>query len=182
MSRAEREKWNATYRRGTDNPRASGAPAAILDRAPAPPRPGAWALDLGCGTGRHARALAERGWEVLAVDAAAEALLRPADSPRIRRLLADLDHWRPAPAAFDLIVDVHFLDRSLAPALAAALRPGGSLLMEIRLGELRPGEPPPPFRLLPGESERLFPTLEVLWTQEEMEEGGGLGRYHLRAT
>lgn len=32
------------------------------------------ALDLGCGTGRDTRILLERGWQVLAVDAEAEAL------------------------------------------------------------------------------------------------------------
>ena len=32
------------------------------------------ALDLGCGTGRDTRVLLERGWQVLAVDAEAEAL------------------------------------------------------------------------------------------------------------
>lgn len=37
------------------------------------PKPG-FALDLGCGAGANARFLAERGWQVLAIDAAPEAI------------------------------------------------------------------------------------------------------------
>ena len=181
MSRAERDKWNAAFAAKTDNPRASGAPSELIADCPPPPRPGAWALDVGAGRGRHARALAARGWRVLAVDASVEAHLAAGPEPGVLRLLADLDRWRPTPGSFDLVVAVHYLNRPLAPALEAALRPGGRLLLEIRLGRLREDGTPPPFRLLPGEVRELYPRLEVLTSQEEMEDSAGLGRYDLQA-
>src|ERR1700723_3679272 len=52
--------------------------------------PGAWVLDLGCGHGRHALALAQRGAKIVGMDFA-EALLM-----RAKGLGADLDapaHW-----------------------------------------------------------------------------------------
>ncbi|MEH3024362.1 MAG: class I SAM-dependent methyltransferase [Pseudomonas oryzihabitans] len=54
---------------------AAGGPRDTLLRALAlwSEAPGA-ALDLGCGTGRDTLALLERGWQVLATDAEAEAL------------------------------------------------------------------------------------------------------------
>jgi tellurite methyltransferase len=181
MSRAEREKWNAAFAAKTDNPRASGAPSAFIADAPGPPRPGAWALDLGAGRGRHARALAEKGWQVLAVDAAVEAHFAAGSHPGVTRLLVDLDHWRPAPDSFDLIVAAHYLNRALAPDLERALRPQGHLRLEYRLGERRQDGSLPPFRVLPGEVRELFPRLEVLISQEEREETGGQGRYDLVA-
>lgn len=180
MSQTERDKWNAAFAAKTDNPRASGASSPFFEASPPPPHPEAWALDLGAGRGRHARVLADLGWNVLAVDASIEAHLAAGSSPRIRRLLADLDHWRPAPGAFDLIVAAHYLNRDLAPAMAAALRPGGRLRLEFRLGSLDDEGRPPRFRVVTGEIPKLFPRLEVLTAQEDWEESGGLGRYDLR--
>ena len=46
---------------------------AAIARRPAPPVPGR-ALDIGCGSGRDAVYLAERGWRVTAVDSVDKAL------------------------------------------------------------------------------------------------------------
>jgi chemotaxis protein methyltransferase CheR len=52
------------------------------------------ALDLGCGEGADALWLAERGWQVVAVDVSATALRRAAEAASARNLLARIDFQR----------------------------------------------------------------------------------------
>jgi SAM-dependent methyltransferase len=89
---------------------------AILETEP----PGQ-ALDLACGQGRHSLWLAERGWQVTAVDR------EPGELPGIHRIQIDLEtHPRPIePGAWDLIVCWLYWQPSLLPQIAAGLRPGG---------------------------------------------------------
>ena len=107
-------------------------------------RPPARILDAGCGTGNYARALARRGFRVVAVDrsprllAAARTGRAPASArPTFRR--ADLLTYRPAlPFAAALCRGV--LNDVLAgrardavcATLARALAPGGVLLLDVR--------------------------------------------------
>ena len=107
-------------------------------------RPPARILDAGCGTGNYARALARRGFRVVAVDrsprllAAARTGQAPASArPTFRR--ADLLTYRPAlPFAAALCRGV--LNDVLAgrardavcATLARALAPGGVLLLDVR--------------------------------------------------
>jgi ubiquinone/menaquinone biosynthesis C-methylase UbiE len=92
------------------------------------------ALDLGCGTGRHAMWLAGHGAEVTAVDFSAGMLEEAARKPgaeRVRFLQHDLHLPLPfADGGFDLVVSGLVLEhlRELGPFFAEArrvLRPGG---------------------------------------------------------
>lgn len=56
--------------------------------------PSGRALDLGCGEGADALWLAERGWQVVAVDISATALQRAAEAAAARNLLARIDFER----------------------------------------------------------------------------------------
>jgi SAM-dependent methyltransferase len=135
-------------------------------------------LDLACGRGRHALAVAERGAHVVAVDRDPEALAELAREARARDLpvscvRADLEgaHGLPfAPAGLGAVLVFRYLWRPLAPALAAALAPGGLLLYETFTrdqGKLPYGPRNPAFLLEPGELPRLFPELAI----EAFEEG-----------
>ncbi len=138
---------------------ARGRRARLVDSAPSPvpspPRYRLWepneflqqvvpllkvgaALDLGCGSGREAVYLAERGWQVVAVDRLPDALQRgrdlqaryAPDAPPIQWIQADLEaDWQPA-QAFDLVVCCFFLHRPLVRRVAEWLKPGGHLVME----------------------------------------------------
>jgi SAM-dependent methyltransferase len=66
-------------------------PSSWVTRFAACIPPAARVLDLACGTGRHARWLAERGFEVVAADRDASALARLADVPRAGTLCVDLE-------------------------------------------------------------------------------------------
>ena len=75
MSQADQEKWNERYREGAYATRTH--PSALLaewlpkpERRETHPR----AIDVACGTGRNAIYLAQRGWQVDAVDVSEVAL------------------------------------------------------------------------------------------------------------
>jgi SAM-dependent methyltransferase len=93
------------------------------------------ALDLACGLGANAVLLARHGLEVDAWDLSPVAVARVGELARdlnlpIRAEVRDLLARPPLPETFDCILVAHFLERSLAPALSAALRPGGLLVYQ----------------------------------------------------
>jgi len=101
------------------------------------------ALDVGSGEGADATWLAARGWQVTAIDVSTVALDRAADravqaghevADRITWQQVDLLAWDPAPLQFDLVsAQFMYLPRPalelLHRRLAAAVRPGGTLLI-----------------------------------------------------
>ncbi len=97
------------------------------------------ALDLGCGEGRNAVWLAERGWRVTAVDFSGVGLakgrrLADARCVTVEWVLADLLAYEPPPEAFDLVVVLylHLLppDRRLVHRRAVGgLAAGGTILV-----------------------------------------------------
>jgi SAM-dependent methyltransferase len=137
----------------------SGRPNRQLVAEAADLSPGT-ALDVGCGEGADAIWLAERGWQVTAVDFARTALERgraqaesrgPEVAGRIRWVHADVTAQLPGDG-YDL-VSAQFMHlppeprRSLFARLAAAVAPGGTLLVvghdfsDIAAGAHRPPEP-----------------------------------------
>ncbi len=128
------------------------------------------ALDVACGTGRHALLLASAGWSVRAVDRDAGAIAqlssdaRRLEAPVVAETL-DLESGDASLGldAFDLILVVHYLHRPLFPALVRALRPGGLLLYEtFTTAQALRGKPTnPDFLLKPGELPALVAPLSV---------------------
>ena len=133
--------------------------------------------DLACGRGRHALPGAALGLSMIAVDRNLEFLRAVRDAARARGLTvaplqADLEtrHGIPLqPHGCGAILVFRFLFRTLAPAIEAALAPGGLLLYEtFTRDQARLGGGPrnPQFLLEPGELRSLFPGLEVLAYEE----------------
>jgi SAM-dependent methyltransferase len=97
------------------------------------------ALDAGCGEGADAIWLASTGWTVTGVDVSAVALDRAAahaaaEGVRVNWQREDLLTWDPGPERFDLVTAefMHLPNpelQSLHDRLAAAVRPGGTLLI-----------------------------------------------------
>ena len=75
----------------------------------------------------------------------------------------------PPPGSFELILVAHFLDRGLAPAIAAALRPGGVLFYQTFSREMVSacGPSDSTYRLAPNELLGLFPGLIVRAYRDE---------------
>jgi SAM-dependent methyltransferase len=137
-------------------------------------------VDLACGRGRNALAIAARGIPVLGVDRNPEFLTELLDAARaralpIRAVRADLEA-APAPLAerrCGALVVCRYLHRPLAPVLEALLAPGGWLLYEtftIHQRDLGYGPENPAFLLNPGELPALFARLEIAMHWEGLTE------------
>jgi SAM-dependent methyltransferase len=109
------------------------------------------ALDLGCGTGTNALTLAQRGWEVTAIDFSAQALRaarrRLARSGRTACLArGDVAEMAAASGQYDLILDLgcfHSLDpprrRAYADSLRCHVGCGTTYLLYSFLSDEEPG-------------------------------------------
>lgn len=93
---------------------------------------GGLVLDFACGSGRHARLLAEMGYRVEAVDRDAASLESLAGVPGITMRIADLEQqpWPYLPSSFDGVVVTNYLYRPRFDALLDLLKPGGVLIYE----------------------------------------------------
>lgn len=167
-----REKWDRIYRAA-----AAGAPPeparVLAENAHLLPASGR-ALDLAAGRGGNALFLARRGMETHACDISAVAMaqldtLTAGLGVSIRTEVRDVVRLPPPPAAFDVVVVSRFLERSLAPFLVAALKPGGLLFYQtfIREKVAAAGPGNPAYLLLPNELLALFGTLRVVVYREE---------------
>ena len=129
------------------------APSAWVRRWAGWIRPGGAVLDVACGAGRHARFLAQLGFEVDAVDRDARLFADP--PPNVALLQADLEAgaWPYAGRRFDGVVVANYLHRPLLPTLVESLERGGLLIYEtFAAGNERFGKPSNPAYLLqPGE-------------------------------
>ncbi|MCI0542892.1 MAG: methyltransferase domain-containing protein [Actinobacteria bacterium] len=92
-------------------------------------------LDLGCGEGRNAVWLAERGWVMTAVDFSPVAIERGTGrGSGVDFVVADVRTWDPGEVVFDLILIayIHLVMPELADLVRQArswLSPGGELFM-----------------------------------------------------
>ncbi len=136
-------------------------PSPWVTRWTALMRAGGRALDVACGSGRHAHWLAGQGLRVTAVDRDGAALARAAErsppppAPAVRWMQADLEAqpWPLGDQHFDVVLLTHYLWRPLWPRLFEALAPGGMYIHEtFAHGNATVGKPArPDFLLQPGE-------------------------------
>lgn len=131
-------------------------------------------LDLACGTGRHSVFLAERGYQVDAVDQDTGLSAADRDVPGIRWLEHDLERepWPFAEASYEGIVVINYLHRPLLTHVMASLVRGGVLIYEtFAMGQEQFGRPRNPAHLLmPGELlELVRGTLKVVAYEDVME-------------
>jgi len=130
------QMWDA--RHAAREPIESPEPDPTLVEEIGPLAPGR-ALDLGAGDGRNAVWLAQRGWDVTAVDFSPVALdrgraLADRTGMKVDWIEADLLAWMPPSRAFDLVC-LFFIHlppderRRVYARAAEGVGPGGSLLI-----------------------------------------------------
>jgi len=116
-------------------------------------QPGGSVLDLACGSGRHLRWFAERGFAVTGVDRDAAAVEPLRDRATI--VVADIENgpWPLDGRRFDAVVVTNYLWRPLLPVIVASVAAGGVLIYEtFAAGNETVGKPSrPDFLLRPGE-------------------------------
>lgn len=162
-------KWDLRYADAAEMPPAR----VLLENVHLLPERGV-ALDLACGLGANALLLASRGLEVCAWDSSAVAIdklraLAQARGLTVQAEVRDVVERPPEPERFDVIVVSHFLDRSLAPHLMAALRTDGLLFYQTftcsRVHKCGPRNPD--YLLLDGELLTMFSSLQLMVYREE---------------
>src|SRR5262245_66048018 len=131
------------------------------------------ALDLAMGRGRHARLLAEQGYDVFGVDVDFETLRAAPATPGLGGSLkiwcADLTSFPLPRERFELIVVTRYLQRDLFLALNSSLVPGGLLLYETFTEAQRTlgrGPTSPDHLLRRNELRERFSALEILFYDE----------------
>lgn len=179
MSKEEKESWEKRYAGDEYKPR-ERPPSLLVNWIGRLPK--GKALELACGTGRNSLYLAEKGYDVTAVDISFTAIKKAKEKARERGLkvhwiLADLDTFRPH-GKYDVIVDFFYSNRALVPYIMKALRPGGILIYAGHLVTPDPVAGPPDhrFRFQREELRDLFQGLNILYydeglLKEEEEEG-----------
>jgi tellurite methyltransferase len=165
-------------------------PASIV-RELLPLFPAGRALDIACGTGKHALLLAARGRHVTAIDFSSAALEILEDRARsmyipvirserfpqagkqvhggLELMQADLERIQLPEHSYDLILCIQYLQRSLFPQMSRALRPDGVLLIETfsrAQVEFSGGPRNPAYLLETGELREAFPELCILFYRE----------------
>jgi tellurite methyltransferase len=180
--------WDAKHRLAAEEP--PPEPASIV-RELLPLLPTGPALDIACGTGRHTLLLAERGQYVTAIDwshvaldtlaVRARALHAPVRNAKsigeagqnsragVDLIHGDLEHGEIPEGRYDLILCIQYLQRSLFPKMARALRPSGVLLFETFTRaqlEFAWGPRNPAYLLETGELRVAFPELSVVFYRE----------------
>lgn len=153
----DRERWDP--RHALAGATVAMPPDGLRGREHLLPPPGS-ALDVACGRGGVAVWLARRGWRVDAVDVSPVGLAAGAALTRAVHWIAhDLSEGLPAAGPYDLVVCQRYRDPALYPALAAALAPGGLLVITVLSGV---GDSGGPFRAAPGELSAAFTDLDHL--------------------
>ncbi|HEX5138092.1 MAG TPA: class I SAM-dependent methyltransferase [Planctomycetota bacterium] len=161
MAAEDRARWEQKYEAGVHK-ETEPDPVVLKALAFAPPR--GRALDVACGRGRHAIALARRGYEVDAVDISPLGLASARERAghlRIRWIEADLDTWKPPEGVYAVVVCVDFSDERLVPRLLSALAPGGVLAYAGRHRGKRAHGPQP------GDAARWFRSLVTLRSRDD---------------
>jgi SAM-dependent methyltransferase len=146
----------------------------LLDNHDLWPRPGeaGRGLDIACGKGRHAMALARWGLQMRAIDRSAEAIANLTSEARRLGLSIDagvLDlETDPPPSLgdslYDMVVVINYLHRPLIPMIRAAVKPGGRIFYEtFTTRQAEKGKPRnPAFLLKEGELEELMAPFAIL--------------------
>jgi SAM-dependent methyltransferase len=164
-------KWDERYSQSTAAD-AEPHPLVVAHCRSIPP---GHALDVACGTGRHAVFLAQHGWTVTAVDysrVAIDILRQRIEAGRLHidARVVDLkeSHSVISTDTYDLIVICNYLQRDLFPRLRQATQAGGAVIVIVAMVDADPGVKPmnPAFLVQPGELCRTFEDWRILHYRE----------------
>lgn len=172
----DRKRWNEKYLRETEP----------LDPSPIVKKfyklaSGGNALDIAAGTGRNARFLAEKGFQVDAVDISDVGLKRISKRhPNLHPFCIDIDTFDIPRDRYSLIINIQFLSRRLFSYMRKGLVRGGILIVETYL-EAPASESSSPlcrdYLLKENELLQVFRSLRIIFYQERKQRQRGEPRY-----
>lgn len=163
------------------------APNAFLAEVIQEVKPGK-ALDVHMGQGRNAVYLAQKGWDVTGFDlsdqglAVAQCLAEKA-GVKIKTILQSHEEFDFGRDRWDLVVMMYtwipMSDLTYAKRICESLKPGGLLVFEHHLEELKPGEEKTAWLPEPNQLFKVFGDLRVLRYEDRLDTvdwGKGKGR------
>ena len=175
-----RSKWEERFRE--ESYPAEPDPSPVLRRYLSA-APDGRALDIACGTGRNAVFLAERGYEVDALDQSIEGLRTTRENAqeldvddRIELLQADATQFDYPERRYDVVTISFFRTLDRLTDIEAALKPGGLLFYQHHLRSEPPAEVGPStdrYRFCSNELLRACLDLTVLYYEESSERREG---------
>ncbi len=166
----DRSRWDALYKSqkyifGTE-------PAQVLQNN-LDLLPKGKVLDIAMGEGRNAVFMASKGYVVEGVDISAEALRKAKKLARTRHVTiqtinADLTNYTLKPESYEVILNIHFLQRNLIPEIKKGLKKGGVVVFENYLEDQLIYQPNlrRDFLLKKGELKEWFKDFDILVYQE----------------
>jgi 2-polyprenyl-3-methyl-5-hydroxy-6-metoxy-1,4-benzoquinol methylase len=133
------------------------------------------ALDLACGLGGNSLALIDHGLSVDAWDISPVVVSKLNHYAELHHIAlnaqaCDLANSDLGKEKYDVILVAHYLERSLAPAIMQALKPGGLLCYQTFVRDTTDdysGPSNPDFLLKEGELLQLFSELRPIFYREE---------------
>lgn len=175
----DRDRWERKYA-GKDR-RVSEADPLLTDHANL--LTGGRAIDVACGLGANALFVAERGYEVDAVDISLAALKELDGAAKrkglpVRALLADLDDFPIPRGMYDLVLVFSFFSPLLMPAMQKSLRSGGLLFYATYNLNHTAVQPDfnPKYLVPSGGLGAYFPDLTRVLDEPEAGEAGNVSR------
>jgi 2-polyprenyl-3-methyl-5-hydroxy-6-metoxy-1,4-benzoquinol methylase len=161
----DREKWNRKYTQKPELLKRENIAKSVEKFYNLAPN--SKALDIACGGGRHTIFLADRGFNVDAIDisdSAIEYLKDRVDSSRVNLINSDLDNYQFKKDSYGLILKINFLDRAVIERAKSALVDGGLFIVETYLEDNsnEKANSNPNFLLKKGELREIFKDFEIL--------------------
>lgn len=172
MAQEDRDKWNKRY---AEDSYRKGNPVTLLENW-IEHVPAGKAIDIACGAGRNALFMAQAGFDVDAIDIAAEGLKQGRQNSETQGLNINwIEHDLDRPYNFDtdyqLIVVMWYVNLALISRLFDCLAPGGYLICEEHLlsdcDVVGPANPH--FRVAPGKLREAVSSLDIIFYEEKIE-------------
>lgn len=174
---SDKTKWDKRY--DTNEMIGGSVPASFLYSNAEVLPPGGSALDIAAGQGRNSVFLAKRGLNTIALDISTRALetcfgFARNNGVKIEAAAVDLTTFDIPPGTFDVIVNINYLQRGLAPGIIEGLKPGGVLIFETMTIDYLRYRPDfnPDFLLRRGELVQMFRGLHLLRYRESILQAG----------
>ncbi|MBU1341753.1 MAG: class I SAM-dependent methyltransferase [Proteobacteria bacterium] len=156
MTEQDRKKWNSKYL----NNIGSLDPSKIIEKYIFLASCGN-ALDIACGNGRNSIFLAQKGFQVDAIDISTIAANHlTGKNPKLNMICQDIDTWQIPQNRYQVIINIRFMDRRLFPMIQAGLKPGGVLIFESFIDGKKE------YCLEPNELLHAFESLHIVYYEE----------------
>ncbi len=162
----DKERWNKRYKEKPFRTWVEPLLEKYVERANI-----GYALDIACGEGRNTHFLAEKGFEVDAVDLSDYALSKVKDDPRIHKIEADLDFYNLEKNKYDLVVNINYLNRRFFHQIKEALKPEGIVIFETFIIAHGDFDNPqnPEYLLRRNELLHAFIELDIIYYEERLD-------------